>query len=124
MGALVLFMLPACLIILSLFGLGLPAIVARNASCRFWSGFRSSPGIAWRLILGPGLVGGAVFAVGALLAPRLDRIPALQTGVGLWAVSSVGTTLGFLSTTLAVAILCHAYIAAYPPADPGGAVTA
>lgn len=107
--------LPAWLILLSLFGLGLPAIVARNPRYRLWAGVRASPGIALGLLLGPGLVGGLIAALLHLAAPGLNGLPVLRSGPGTWAMGTLFTTLYFLPTILAVAVLCRAYQRAYPP---------
>lgn len=114
-GATVIFMMPAYLLILSLFGLGLPAIVARNRAYRLRTGLKASPRVALGLILGPGVTGGLILAAGLLVLSRLEALPALQTGFSQWALGTLATTLGFLSTILAVAVLCHAYRRAYPP---------
>lgn len=114
-GATVIFMMPAYLLLLSLFGLGLPAIVARNRAYRLTTGLKAGPRLALGLIFGPGVTGGLILALTLLAFPRLATLPALQASFGEWALGTLATTLGFLPTILAVAVLCQAYRRAYPP---------
>lgn len=112
-GALLLVLFPLYLVSLSLFGMGLPALVARNRAYRLTTGLKVSPRIALGLILGPGLTGGLLLALTLLFAARFGDLPD-HSPVSQWVLGTVITTLGFLPTILAVAVLCHAYRRAHP----------
>jgi hypothetical protein len=109
LGAYLLIVFPLYLLTLSLFGTALPATVARDGTWRVAQGLRATFETMWRLLAGPALVGLAVL----VLIYFADRAIA---GFGLaedsplllvWFI--VIRTLGFLSTILAVAVLCEMY---------------
>lgn len=113
-GAFLLVLFPLYLVFLSLFGMGLPALVARNSAYRLTTGLKASPRIALGLILGPGLAGGLILALTFLFVAWFGDLPD-HSPFGQWVLGTLITTLGFLPTILAVAVLCQAYRRAYPP---------
>ena len=106
---LLLFLLPIYLLALSLFGTALPATVARDGTYRLVQGLRATLSTMWRLILGPGVVGlvliTATIAAGYAIASSgiAEDSPVVLVHYILI------RTFGFLSTILAVAVLCEMY---------------
>lgn len=103
----VLYALPVYLLTLSLFGLSLPAVVARDGTYRPSQGLRAAFGTAWRLILGPGVVGALMIALAVIADRALRSVP--EDSLILLASFTVLRTLGFLTTIFAVAVLCDMY---------------
>lgn len=103
---------PAYLLVLSLFGMALPASVARDGSYRVAQGIRAAFHTGFLLVTGPGVVG---------------MILLVATVAGAWALRGVAEdslillahyiilrTLGFLTTIFAVAVLCEVYAKTRP----------
>ncbi len=106
--ALLLVMLVPCyLLMLSMFGLALPAVVARDSTYMVSQGLRATFQTMWRLVLGPGVVGLRILeltvGVGLLLEGVPDDDPVI---LGYFIAIR---TLGFLTTIVAVAVLCEMY---------------
>lgn len=100
---------PIYLLSLSLFGTALPATVARDGTYRLAQGVRAAFATMWRLILGPGVVGLVLF-IGAIAAGRvMDSLGIAADSPVALALNIVLRTLGFLTTILAVAVLCEMY---------------
>lgn len=99
----------AYLLTLNLFGTALPALVARDRSYRLSVGMRATFQTMWRLIAGPGVVGLAGFVMILLLTGRQ-----VSLGIGPGNLAEFGLlvlfrTMGFMTTILAVAVLCSMY---------------
>ena len=106
---LVLMVLPAYLLALSLFGTSLPAMVARDGSYRVSQGVRVALQTMWRLVLGPGLVGAALAAAAFFAAKGLEPMISGPESLMILALYILIRTTGFLTTILAVAVLCEMY---------------
>lgn len=124
------------LLVLPLFGTAIPAAVAGDkagpkaalvrARRTFWT-------VLWRLIAGPGLLGGVVFGALLVLAGLFNTIILLaekvfQSNSTVFAIMEIAihvidieaVVLGFMSvSTLVIAVLCRAYLdTAVPPDQP------
>lgn len=108
-GVLVIAMFPLYLLVLSLFGTALPATVARDGTYRVSQGVRATFGTMWRLVLGPGLVGLVLLAATVASGPALEALGTPEKNPILLACYIVLRTLGFLTTIIAVAVLCETY---------------
>lgn len=99
----------AYLLALSLFGTVLPALVARDRSYRLSDGIRVTFQTMWRLLVGPGVVGLAGYVI-AVLITRLQTSLGISPGslaeLGLLVLFRI---MGFMTTILAVAVLCSMY---------------
>lgn len=109
LGILMLTLFPLYLIALGLFGTALPASVAQDGTYRLSQGLRVSFPTMGRLILGPGVVGLVVVAAVLLAGQPLARLNLAEDSLVLLGWYILIRTLGFLSTILAVAVLCDMY---------------
>ena len=108
-GTLLLFLFPTYLLVLGLFGTALPATVARDGTYRLSQGLRVALPTMGKLILGPGLVG-LVLLVATIAAARALTAEGFTQNSPVLLVLNIATrTTGFLTTILAVAVLCDAY---------------
>jgi hypothetical protein len=119
-GIFVILLFPLYLLSLSLFGTALPASVARDGTWQVAQGLRLTFATMWRLILGPGIVGAALLAATVFSSRALDSLQLAEDNLILLAYFILLRTAGFLTTTLAVAVLCHMYVRSRP--DPAGGV--
>lgn len=97
------------LLMLSLFGIALPASVARDNTYRVAQGIRVMFGTMWRLLAGPGVVGLTLVLAGAMLAHLLRSYGVAGDSLIMLAFNTILRTLGFLTTLVAVAVLCEMY---------------
>jgi hypothetical protein len=95
------------LLVLGLLGIALPANVAQDKTYRVRQGIRVGAETIWRLSLGPGLVGAATFGTVQISNPVLENVP--DGSLILLADRTILTTVNFLVTILAVAVLCEMY---------------
>lgn len=109
LGVMVIMLFPLYLLILSLFGTALPATVARDGTYRVSQGVRATFRTMWRLVLGPGLVGLVLLAATVASGPALEALGTPETSPIMLAYNIVLRTLGFLTTIIAVAVLCEMY---------------
>ena len=120
-GLLLILILPLYLVALSLFGTALPAAVERGPGYGLSRGIRLAPGVALRLVLGPGLFGvtwfGALILLGVLAAQSPWLGQALAGQVAQFTLGALGYLIGLINTTLAVAVLCQAYRRIVPALD-------
>lgn len=103
-GLIVIFAIPASLVVLTLFGTALPAAAADDPLGRAFSMARiraSSARIFFGLLAGPALVG----FVGIGLLVLLSYLADPET----FAFGAAATVLGIVNTTFAVVVLCRAY---------------
>lgn len=98
---------PLYLVILGLFGTALPATVVQDRSYRLTQGLRAGTETVLKLLLGPGLVGTGTFVLVVTGNQLLRNIP--DDSLVHLAFAVIGTTIYFLSTILAVAVLCEMY---------------
>lgn len=122
LGVLVLIYLGTYLVTLSLFGIAIPASVARDNTFHIAQGFRTAFSTMWRLILGPGVVGFALIIVALLGAHALGQLGVTEGSLADLAFNIALRTLGFLTTIFAVAVLCEMYRKTRPGVlakDPG-----
>jgi hypothetical protein len=115
----ILIFVTAYLLILSLFGTALPAAVARDGTYRVSQGLRVTLSTMWRLILGPGVVGFVLVAATILAGGMLNSAGMAEDSLLMLAFFIVTRTLGFLTTILAVSILCEMYRKTRPPSPNG-----
>ncbi len=108
-GLMLLAVAPLYLVSLSLFGTALPASVARRGNFRMLAGMRASLGTMWRLLLGPFVVQAVLFGLILGVEYLLKNNPAYQSTVGQLLAGTIASTLGFLPSLMAVAVLCHMY---------------
>jgi hypothetical protein len=108
-GVVILTLMPVYLVTLSLFGTALPATVARDGSYRLSHGLRATLQTMWRLVLGPGVVGAVLFAAGLASVLTLQALGVPEDSLIMLGYSTLATTFGFLSTIIAVAVLCEMY---------------
>ena len=94
---------------LSMFGTALPATVAQDSAYRLSTGLRLTLSTMWRLVLGPGLVGLASLAATAFGSLLLGKMGFGEHSLVILAFYIVMSTIGLLSTILAVAVLCEMY---------------
>lgn len=112
----VLLFLGPYLLVLGLFGTALPAAVARDGTYRLSQGLRVALPTMAHLVLGPGLVGLAL-ALGTLGATYgLTALGFADNSPIQLALNIAARTLGFLTTILAVAVLCDMYRKTRPDA--------
>jgi len=117
-GSFLLLILPLYLLLLSLFGTGLPAIVARDENYDPSEGLRLTLSTMWRLILGPGLVGLAGMAAALLADHGLSLLGLGERHLAYLAANIAMRTIGFLNTIMAVAVLCEMYRRCRPDSEP------
>lgn len=118
-GAMILIMMPLYLIALSLFGTALPATVARDNTYRVTQGLRATLSTMWRLILGPGVVGLLILVATILAGKALEALGVTEDSLLTLGYFVLIRTLGFLTTILAVAVLCEMYRKTRPPPHHG-----
>lgn len=109
LGVMVIVMFPLYLLVLSLFGTALPATVARDGTYRLSQGLRATFKTMWRLVLGPGVMGLALLAAGIASSQAIEALGTPEESPILLAHYVVMRTLGFLTTIIAVAVLCEMY---------------
>jgi hypothetical protein len=108
-AAMLLIFLLIYLVTLSFFGLALPASVARDGSYRLSQGLRSGFQTMWRLVLGPGVIGFALLTATALSGNALVSLGVTEDSNLMLAYYIALRTMGFLTTIIAVAVLCEMY---------------
>jgi hypothetical protein len=108
-GAIVILFLPMYLIVLSLFGTALPAVVARDGTFRLSQGIRAVFYTMWRLLLGPAVIGTLFFALAITIDKPLAALGVLPGSLGELAYFTPLRTIGFFTTIIAVAVLCEMY---------------
>ena len=105
------------LIALSMFGTVLPATVVRDGTWRLSLGLRRTGITMLRLLLGPAVVG-AVLIVVCTVSENWLLLKGFQPdGMAFLASFILARTFGFLTTILAVAVLCQSYHDLRPQAD-------
>lgn len=119
LGVMLIVLFPLYLLMLSLFGMALPAAVARDGTYRLAQGIRFAIGTMWRLIVGPGLVGLILLAATLGGGYAVDTLGVPERSLILLAWYIVLRTLGFLTTILAVAVLCEMYCKSRPAPRSG-----
>lgn len=111
------------LLALSLFGTALPATVAHDGTYRLSQGVRATFQTMWWLVLGPGLVGTVLVAANLASSHVVEAFGVSERSPILLAYHVLFGTLSFLSTILAVAVLCEMYRKTRPeprlPQGPG-----
>jgi hypothetical protein len=122
-GAMILIFLPLYLVTLGLFGTALPATVARDGTYRVSQGVRATFSTMGRLVLGPGVIGFVLLVATLLAGNALGSLGVADDSLVALAFHIVLRTLGFLTTILAVAVLCEMYRKTRPeprlPLGPG-----
>lgn len=108
-GTLLLFLFPTYLVVLGLFGTALPATVARDGTYRLSQGLRVALPTMGKLILGPGFVGLILLVATIAAARSLATFGIAEDSPAMLALYIATRTTGFLTTILAVAVLCDAY---------------
>lgn len=108
-GTLLLFLFPTYLLVLGLFGTALPASVARDGTYRLSQGLRVALPTMGKLILGPGLVGLILLVATVAAAHALTTLGSSEDSPDMLVLNIATRTTGFLTTILAVAVLCDAY---------------
>jgi|GEM_PF-2707706 len=116
-GTLLLFLFPTYLLVLGLFGTALPAAVARDGTYRLSQGLRVALPTMGKLILGPGLVGLILLVATLVAAHALTTLGIAEDSPVTLALNIAIRTMGFLTTILAVAVLCQMYQGTRPPAQ-------
>ncbi len=106
---LILVVLPIYLVTLSLFGTALPASIARDGTYRVTQGLRATLSTMWRLVLGPGVTGLILLVATFLSGYALGSLGVTEDSLITLAYYIALRTLGFLTTILAVAVLCEMY---------------
>jgi hypothetical protein len=123
--AMLMIFLPIYLITLSLFGTALPASVARDNTYRVSQGLRATFATMWRLVLGPGVVGFVILLTTIFAGNALGSLGVTEEGLVTLGYYTLIRTLGFLTTIIAVAVLCEMYRRTRPGTrvgpDPGPA---
>jgi hypothetical protein len=109
LGIMVITIFPLYLLALSFFGTALPATVARDGTYRISQGIRAGFGTMWRLIAGPGVVGLVLLLLSVALARVIEAAGVPEHSLVLLAGYTVARMLGFLTTIIAVAVLCEMY---------------
>ncbi len=104
------------LLVLGLFGTALPAAVARDGTYRLSQGLKVALPTMVQLVLGPGLVGLAIFLVTFAVIQGLSALGFAEDSLAQLAFYVVARTLGFFVTILAVAVLCDMYRKTRPDA--------
>ena len=117
LGVMVIVLFPLYLLVLSLFGTALPATVARDGTYRLSQGLRATFRTMWRLVLGPGLIGVVLLAATIASTQAIEALGAPEESPILLAYFIVLRTLGFLTTIIAVAVLCEMYLRTRPALD-------
>ncbi|NBE06879.1 hypothetical protein [Paragemmobacter ruber] len=105
------------LLSLSMFGTVLPASVARDGTWRLSHGLRRTGVTMLRLLLGPAVVGLVLFVVFNISENWLLLKGFQPDGMAFLASFILARTFGFLTTILAVAVLCQSYRDLRPYAD-------
>jgi hypothetical protein len=118
--ALMLIFLPVYLLTLSLFGTALPATVARDNTYHLSQGLRATFSTMWRLVLGPGVIGAVVLVLTVLGGNALGAAGVQDGSLIVLAYYVVIRTMGFLTTIIAVAVLCEMYRRTRPA--PSGSI--
>jgi hypothetical protein len=115
-GTLLLFLFPTYLLALGLFGTTLPAAVARDGTYRLSQGLRVALPTMGKLVLGPGVAGLILLVATLAAAYALSALGVAENSPALLALNIATRTLGFLTTILAVAVLCDMYRRTRPDA--------
>ena len=108
-GTLFLFLFPTYLLVLGLFGTMLPATVDRDGTYRLSQGLRVALPTMGKLILGPGFMGLILLVATVAAARTLTTLGIAEHSPAMLFLHIATRTTGFLTTILAVAVLCDAY---------------
>ena len=117
-AAIILITLLTYLLMLSLFGTALPATVARDGTYRLRQGVRASFQTMWRLVLGPGTFGVLLLVVLSFSDRAMAALGLAETSLIMLGYLILLRTVGFLTTILAVAVLCEMYRQTRPKPGP------